>query len=898
MPFDCLRRIAGCLLLALSALHAANDDRTLNPLPNTVNIPAATFAGKHLGTLPAPTPTVVMYSQAGDLTGDGYPEIAMTGWTFRAWDSTGEPPPAPITVVSTSAAGATFLDPVALLGTGTVAGTTNPYIVDLNNDGRNDFFYIGHNESPLVPTMSERFIQQPSGGFVRSTIAGPKVEAHNSGLGDFNGDGFIDVVASTYATDPAFYAAELANGTLPDPTHPGWGYLMLYLNDQAGGFVAHPVVRRGANGLPDAMGSGSASAIGDLDGDGKAEIVTVDAYNQENNWVRSESFVLTNLSFRNGVALADLRPLPKPYFDRDDRYAAYKSLSPDKSHDIKVDLVDFNHDGRPDLVVSAIIWEHTEGTQAGVFQLLANQGNLTFTDVTDTSLYNFYMGTGSSHETEFVDVNGDGFLDVLSREPYGEAAPTDGIRWSTKDKEWANRILINAGNGKFVQAMWNEFRENTLKMRDLAGDANLSQFDQSVAYYVLPDGRLGYIARQATFDNTNGYVSREAYFDFRATRRLSTGPHASDPAAAGAPGYSEYFYLTEYPDVAAAVTAGTYASGLAHYLAVGRAAGRHAFAPNARIHGGDGVDTLSLPGGRADYRISPLPGGTYAVIETHRPSRLLLRSIERIQFADQVVDFTAAPAAWLNNVSVRTTMAAGQTLIVGTSVAGGSKPVLLRAAGPILAEYGLTSAMVDPRITLFSGENAIAANDDWNTSLEPTFARLSAFPFRAGSKDAALVATLSGTATVHATGTGPGTTLVEAYDAGTGSDVRLVNVSARNRVGTGADILIVGFGVAGSGSKGVLIRAIGPRLADYGVAATLANPRLELYRGQTKVTDNDDWDASLAPTFEAVYAFPLVTGSRDAALLATVAAGETYTVQVSGANGETGEALVEIYELP
>ena len=66
-------------------------------------------------------------------------------------------------------------------------------------------------------------------------------------------------------------------------------------------------------------------------------------------------------------------------------------------------------------------------------------------------------------------------------------------------------------------------------------------------------------------------------------------------------------------------------------------------------------------------------------------------------------------------------------------------------------------------------------------------------------------------------------------------------------------------------------------------------------RGAT-VGTNDNWTATLAPTFTQVGAFPLTAGSRDAALLLTVPAGGTYTIQVSGVNNTTGEALVEVYE--
>ncbi len=256
------------------------------------------------------------------------------------------------------------------------------------------------------------------------------------------------------------------------------------------------------------------------------------------------------------------------------------------------------------------------------------------------------------------------------------------------------------------------------------------------------------------------------------------------------------------------------------------------------------------------------------------------------------------PTARLSNLSVRTAMAAGQTLIVGVVVDGGARDVLVRAAGPALAAFGLSGAMADPRLELYSGATLTFSNEDWPANLAGTFASVGAFAFPAGSKDAGFVQSIEGGRSIQARGTGAGVVLVEAYDLGTGNSPRLINVSARNRVGTGDDILIAGFNVAGTGTKRLLIRAVGPKLTVFGVTGILADPKLELFSSAAaKLSENDNWDSSLAPTFSAVGAFSLDVGSRDAALLTTLAPG-SYTVQVSGVGGGTGEALIEIYEVP
>lgn len=257
--------------------------------------------------------------------------------------------------------------------------------------------------------------------------------------------------------------------------------------------------------------------------------------------------------------------------------------------------------------------------------------------------------------------------------------------------------------------------------------------------------------------------------------------------------------------------------------------------------------------------------------------------------------------ARLSNLSVRTAMTAGQVLTVGFVVNGGSRNVLVRAAGPALATFGLLNVMADPRLELYNDSSQmVLANDNWPSSLTALFESLGAFGFAPGSNDAALVQGINAAYTVRAQGTGPGVVLVEAYDSGGGSGARLVNVSALNRVGTDDDILIAGFVLAGVGDKRLLIRAVGPTLAGapFNVPGTLVDPKLEVYRETTKLTESDDWAPGLASTFTSVGAFALEANSRDAALVTTLAAGHSYTVQVKGADGGTGQALVEIYELP
>ena len=91
-----------------------------------------------------------------------------------------------------------------------------------------------------------------------------------------------------------------------------------------------------------------------------------------------------------------------------------------------------------------------------------------------------------------------------------------------------------------------------------------------------------------------GDPPEQFWFDVRGRHLLSTGPYGHNTSDQGAPGYSEYFYLTEYPDVVTLIETGHYATGLEHYQEKGRTEGRKTFAPRAHVHGHNDTDVITL----------------------------------------------------------------------------------------------------------------------------------------------------------------------------------------------------------------------------------------------------------------------------------------------------------------
>jgi uncharacterized protein (DUF1800 family) len=280
-----------------------------------------------------------------------------------------------------------------------------------------------------------------------------------------------------------------------------------------------------------------------------------------------------------------------------------------------------------------------------------------------------------------------------------------------------------------------------------------------------------------------------------------------------------------------------------------------------------------------------------------------------------------AQAPSLSNLSTRAQVGTGgNILITGFNIGpGGSKTVLVRASGPALAGFGVPGAMANPRLELFAGSTKIAENDNWGTPVGAaspltvdSFTAVGAFPWTAGSNDAALVATLAPgayTAQVSGVGNTTGVALIEVYEVGPGIS-RLSNLSTRAVVGTGGNILIPGLVVSpGSGVRRLLIRAAGPALTALQVPGALANPTLLVTNAAGTPAfsaSNDNWGtpvgpaatpaADIAAAARGAGAFAFANNSNDAAMIVDLPAG-SYTIQASGVNNTQGVALVEVYDL-
>lgn len=139
------------------------------------------------------------------------------------------------------------------------------------------------------------------------------------------------------------------------------------------------------------------------------------------------------------------------------------------------------------------------------------------------------------------------------------------------------------------------------------------------------------------------------------------------------------------------------------------------------------------------------------------------------------------------------------------------------------------------------------------------------------------------------------------------NDARLLNLSTRGLVQTGDNVLIPGFVIAGTGSKRLLVRAVGPTLgkAPFNIGGVLPDPTMRLLRRNAvtsvfeEIATNDNWGTNtnanaITQTAAELFAFGF-NDDHEAALLMDLSAGE-YTIIASGIDNATGLAIVELYD--
>jgi hypothetical protein len=257
------------------------------------------------------------------------------------------------------------------------------------------------------------------------------------------------------------------------------------------------------------------------------------------------------------------------------------------------------------------------------------------------------------------------------------------------------------------------------------------------------------------------------------------------------------------------------------------------------------------------------------------------------------------------NISTRLDVQTGDSVGIGGFILAGVDPkkVLLRALGPSLVAAGVPGALSDPTLQLHDHTGAIIAFDnDWKDSQQTEIQNTGLAP--GDDHEAAIVQTLSPgayTATVRGNGNTTGVGLIEVYDVDVNANSILANISTRGFAGTGDNVMISGeiigggLGANGGGSVKVLIRGLGPSLAQFQVPNTLSDPTLELHDGNGAIiASNDNWKDTQQSAIQATGLAP--SDDRESAILTILTKG-SYTAILRGKNNTTGIALIEAYKV-
>ena len=278
-----------------------------------------------------------------------------------------------------------------------------------------------------------------------------------------------------------------------------------------------------------------------------------------------------------------------------------------------------------------------------------------------------------------------------------------------------------------------------------------------------------------------------------------------------------------------------------------------------------------------------------------------------------VLHYHAPVPGAAKNISTRSGVQTGDNILDGGFIVTGNAPkkVIVRAIGPELTAYHVPGALQNPTLELHDHTGAlIASNDNWQSTHIGGIIRSNqvveirnSLHAPTNPAESAIIATLqpgSYTAIVRGKNNTTGTALVEVYDLGTCFDTscnaQLANISTRGMVQTGNNILDGGFIVQGDMSATVIVRALGPSLAQYGITNPLPDPTLELHdHNGTLIAYNDNWTS--APNKQAIILSGRAPSNNlESAILRSLSPGN-YTAIVRGKNGTTGVALIEAYVL-
>lgn len=263
---------------------------------------------------------------------------------------------------------------------------------------------------------------------------------------------------------------------------------------------------------------------------------------------------------------------------------------------------------------------------------------------------------------------------------------------------------------------------------------------------------------------------------------------------------------------------------------------------------------------------------------------------------------TTKKATNLVNLSARGLVGQGDDVMIGGFVIpeGPAMSLYIRGLGPSLRSSDIPNTIGDPSIRLVRTgvpEPFELVNNDWVDSADSQAIVDSGLPPPEEKESALFVTLLPGSYTVVLSNEGEETMavgMVEIYDITADCETcRLTNLSTRGVVKGGSELMIGGLVISGPAEKQILVRGLGPSLAQVGVP--LDDPVLRRVTANGDESSIDDWSESDGASEFAELGLPMIH-DKEAAEIYQVAEG-AHTFQIIGKDGGEGVALLEIYEV-
>ncbi len=631
----------------------------------------------------------------------------------------------------------------AVLGTVTMVHPRDRHVGDFNGDGRVDLLVVGHGtDTPPFPgEQAKLLIQSADGRLVDETATRLPVRSsftHNLAVGDIDGDGDLD-----------FYVANVFGGDV------GPRFL---INNGTGVFteavdrLPADVANRGQT-APNTFAVFTAAALVDVNGDNRPDLIL----GAENTFAANELL----LNDGNGR------------FARNPAFALPPKLFGATAVTVAITGADLNGDGAQDLVISttggSILMPDGRtifGYSLPGLQLLLNRGDGTFYDATAQLNLTFNPATDTWIEwIRIADLNNDGRPDLVL-----QGAP------SATGQAFSRTLLVNRGAAIFTDA------------------------SEAVALPAVTYLQTGDINRDGLVDLVG--VNSQAIVVARALRPLDRALFQSAPDAPGRlanlsvrtqAGTGDQTLITGFalsgagtksllvravgPTLGAFGLTGVLADPAVELAPLGAArladndnwSGARPSPGAAELSSAfDAVGAFRLPVGSLDAALLVAPAaGAYTAKVTGAAGGTGVALVE-------VYDAGTGNTPKLTNLSARTQVGVGADALIAGFVVNGNVPkkLLLRAVGPTLGAFGVGGTLADPVLALrpLGSETVVATNDDWRgtAALKAAFAGVGAFAFADdASRDAALVIELppgAYTATVSGKNNTTGVALVEVYE--------------------------------------------------------------------------------------------------------------------------------------